>query len=151
MLISCTYLTAGFLVTYSHVRDHLCDRCYETIFSSLSHDVNKTFNVAEINFFSHWFDAANATTQAMVRLMVRQGRLGFNEGGWVQPDEGCTDVLGRVKQATLGQEWLADRLGVHPTSGWHLDPFGNSAISPLLFSEYVCILQVPSIEAPLCL
>jgi hypothetical protein len=64
-------------------------------------------------------------------------RLGFNEGGWVQPDEGATNVLGRIQQATLGQEWLADRLNVFPSSGWHLDPFGNSAISPLLFEGCV--------------
>ena len=35
-----------------------------------------------------------------------------------------------------GQEWLAERLGVHPSAGWHMDPFGNSAISPLLFDGY---------------
>ena len=49
---------------------------------------------------------------------MSDGQLGFNEGGWVQPDEGATDYLGRINQATLGQEWLADRLGVYPTAGW---------------------------------
>lgn len=29
-------------------------------------------------------------------------------------------------EATLGQEWLADRLGVFPTSGWHMDPVPNA-------------------------
>lgn len=51
-------------------------------------------------------------------------------------DEGATNYHGRILQATLGQEWLADRLGVFPSSGWHMDPFGNSAISPLLFQGY---------------
>ena len=38
----------------------------------------------------------------------------------MQPDEGATNYLGRINQATLGQEWLAERLGVFPTSGWHM-------------------------------
>lgn len=63
-------------------------------------------------------------------------QYGFCEGGWVQPDEGATNYLGRINQATLGQEWLKARLDVSPTAGWHMDPFGNSAISPLLFDGY---------------
>ena len=74
--------------------------------------------------------------QAQVKAMTRAGQYWFAEGGWVQPDEGCTTVLGRVNQATLGQEWLAERLGVYPTSGWHMDPFGNSAVSPNLYEAY---------------
>ena len=69
-----------------------------------------------------------------LRYACRQ--YGFCEGGWVQPDEGATNYLGRINQATLGQEWLKARLDVSPTAGWHMDPFGNSAISPLLFDGY---------------
>ena len=67
---------------------------YETIFECLVANASRAFNVAEINFFSHWFDAKNASTQARVREMVRAGQYGFNEGGWVQPDEGATNYLG---------------------------------------------------------
>ena len=120
MLLPHSHQDAGFLVTYSHVRDTLADRCYGTVFSCLDADAAKTFNVAEINFFSHWFDRQNATVQARVKQLVARGQYWFAEGGWVQPDEGCTTVLGRVNQATLGQEWLADRLGVFPSTGWHM-------------------------------
>ena len=78
-------------------------RCYETVFECLRERADRTFNVAEINFFSHWFDVQNVSVQQQVRDMVASGRLGFNEGGWVQPDEGATNYLGRINQATLGQ------------------------------------------------
>jgi hypothetical protein len=136
MLLPHSHQDAGFIVTYSHVRDKLCDRTYETIFECLDASPSRSFNVAEINFFSHWFDSKNASVQARVRELIAQGQYGFNEGGWVQPDEGCTNHLGRINQATLGQEWLAYRLGIFPSSGWHMDPFGNSGISPLLFDGY---------------
>jgi hypothetical protein len=136
-LLPHSHQDAGFIVTYSHVRDQLCDRTYETIFECLRDDATRTFNVAEINFFSHWYDSKNASVQAEVRRMVHETKqYGFCEGGWVQPDEGATNYLGRINQATLGQEWLKARLDVSPTAGWHMDPFGNSAISPLLFDGY---------------
>jgi len=117
-LLPHSHQDAGFIVKYSHVRDKLCDRTYESIFECLKADPKRTFNVAEVNFFSHWYDSRNSSTQAVVKQLVAGGQYGFNEGGWVQPDEGCTHHLGRINQATLGQEWLADRLGVYPQSGW---------------------------------
>lgn len=54
-------------------------------------DKERTFNVAEINFFSHWFDSKNASVQASVQELVKNGRLGFNEGGWVQPGRRVVD------------------------------------------------------------
>ena len=136
VLLPHSHQDAGFIVTYSHVRDQLCDRCYQTVFECLADDAARAFNVAEINFFSHWYDRQNNTVQTRVKQMVKDGQLGFNEGGWVQPDEGATNYFGRIQQATLGQEWLADRFGVYPTAGWHMDPFGNSGVSPLLFDGY---------------
>lgn len=45
------------------------------------------------------FDAQNSTVQTRVKELVVAGQYGFNEGGWVQPDEGCTNYLGRINQA----------------------------------------------------
>ena len=36
---------------------------------------------------------------------------------------------------TLGHEFLLREIGVRPTIGWHLDPFGHSSAQPYLFSE----------------
>ena len=89
----------------------------------------------------------NATVQARFKKMVQDGQIGFNEGGWVQPDEGATNYLGRINQATLGQEWLADRLNYFPTSGWHMDPFGNRWVRNGLHCDCsvisVCVVSSP--------
>ena len=79
MILPHSHQDAGFIVPYSHVRDQLCDRTYETIFECLRDDSRRHFNVAEINFFSHWFDSKNASVQAQVRVMVAKGQWGFNE------------------------------------------------------------------------
>ena len=44
-LLPHSHQDAGFIVTYSHVRDQLCDRTYETIFECLRDDSTRTFNV----------------------------------------------------------------------------------------------------------
>jgi hypothetical protein len=44
-LLPHSHQDAGFIVTYSHVRDQLCDRTYETIFECLRDDPTRTFNV----------------------------------------------------------------------------------------------------------
>ena len=49
--------------------------------------------------------------------MVRDGQVGFNEGGWVQPDEGATNYLGRLNQATLGPYCIST---VMVLNGWRL-------------------------------
>ncbi len=36
---------------------------------------------------------------------------------------------------TLGHEYLQRELGYVPTIGWHVDPFGHSSGTPLLFGE----------------
>ena len=126
LLLPHSHQDAGFIVTYSHVRDKLCDRTYQTIFECLSALVPTLRGASTSqrfqNFFSHWFDSQNNPVQARVRELVAAGQYGFVEGGWVQPDEGCTTYQGRINEATLGQEWLADRLGVYPTSRWHMAP-----------------------------
>ena len=53
MILPHSHQDAGFIVTYSHVRDKLCDRTYETIFECLRDDPRRHFNVAEVNFFRY--------------------------------------------------------------------------------------------------
>lgn len=61
----------------------------------------------------------------------RQGRqLSFVNGGWVQHDEAAAFWEDMVDQTARGHAWLADTfadLGVLPTVGWQVDPFGHSA------------------------
>eukprot|EP00980_Cylindrotheca_fusiformis_P014282 scaffold3791_cov137-Cylindrotheca_fusiformis.AAC.9 len=42
-------------------------------------------------------------------------------------DEAATHFIGMIDQTTLGHSFLKRELGVVPTVGWQLDPFGHSA------------------------
>lgn len=42
-------------------------------------------------------------------------------------DEATTHFMGMIDQTTLGHDFLKKELGVIPTVGWQLDPFGHSS------------------------
>lgn len=42
-------------------------------------------------------------------------------------DEATTHFMGMIDQTTLGHDFLRKELGVTPTVGWQIDPFGHSA------------------------
>ena len=42
-------------------------------------------------------------------------------------DEATTHYIGMIDQTTLGHDFLKQELGVIPSIGWQIDPFGHSA------------------------
>ena len=47
-------------------------------------------------------------------------------------DEANTHWLSMLQQLTEGQTWLKVNLNVTPKSAWSIDPFGQSAVMPLI-------------------
>jgi alpha-mannosidase len=50
-------------------------------------------------------------------------------------DEAATHYMGMIDQTTLGHSFLKRELGVVPTIGWQLDPFGHSATQASLMTS----------------
>lgn len=48
------------------------------------------------------------------------------------PDEANSHWLSILQQLTEGQTWLKIHLNVTAVSSWAIDPFGHSAVMPLL-------------------
>lgn len=62
-----------------------------------------------------------------VRRLVRDGRLVFVNGGWVQHDEAASHYVGMLDQTTRGHAFLQREFNVTPSVAWQIDPFGHSA------------------------
>ena len=105
------------------------------VFAELEAGSNRTFVWSETVFFARWWDELNAARRVRVRALVDAGRLEFAGGGWVQHDEALPTVGGMIESMAEGHDWLYRTLGVRPTVGWQLDPFGHSAASTALLGR----------------
>lgn len=50
-------------------------------------------------------------------------------------DEASTNYISVIDQLMEGHQWVMENLGIKPTSGWSVDPFGHSATMPYLWKQ----------------
>eukprot|EP00584_Thalassiosira_punctigera_P024560 CAMPEP_0172549416 /NCGR_PEP_ID=MMETSP1067-20121228/18519_1 /TAXON_ID=265564 ORGANISM="Thalassiosira punctigera, Strain Tpunct2005C2" /NCGR_SAMPLE_ID=MMETSP1067 /ASSEMBLY_ACC=CAM_ASM_000444 /LENGTH=1149 /DNA_ID=CAMNT_0013336807 /DNA_START=119 /DNA_END=3568 /DNA_ORIENTATION=+ len=90
-------------------------------------DHNRTFTYVETKFFSMWYLPLPSTLKRSLKRLINEKRFSFANGGWCMHDEATTHYMGMIDQTTLGHKFLKEELGVVPTVGWQIDPFGHSA------------------------
>jgi alpha-mannosidase II len=104
------------------------------VVDALLEDERRRFIWAEVCFFEKWWSKQKDSVRKKVRELASSGRLEFVGGGWVSGDEACTDLYGMVTQLTVGHNWLVENVGVAPSYGWSIDPFGHSALAAYLYA-----------------
>eukprot|EP00049_Salpingoeca_infusionum_P002863 m.60599 g.60599 ORF g.60599 m.60599 type:complete len:1171 (+) comp11829_c0_seq2:109-3621(+) len=92
----------------------------------LSVEPSLKFVWAEISYLSMWWDASSTEMREKAKRLVQNGQLEIVTGGWVMPDEANSHYYAIVDQLVEGHQWVEQNLGVKPTSGWSIDPFGHS-------------------------
>ena len=110
----------------------------DSVIEALLEDQARTFVYVETKFFSMWWKDQSNTTKASVKRLIHDTRqLSFANGGWCMHDEATTHFMGMIDQTSLGHEFLKKELGVIPTIGWQLDPFGHSSAQASLMTYKV--------------
>ncbi|KAK7909651.1 hypothetical protein WMY93_014335 [Mugilogobius chulae] len=108
---------------------------YSSVTEELSKAKDRRFIAVEQEFFRLWWDTVATDSQKkQVRQLVKNGQLEFIIGGQVMHDEAVTDLNDQILQMTEGHGFLYETFGVRPEFSWHVDPFGASATTPVLFS-----------------
>jgi hypothetical protein len=106
-----------------------------TVVESLTENPARTFTYVEAKFFSMWWNEQGDAVKDSVRYLIANQQLSFVNGGWCMHDEATTHYMGMIDQTTLGHRFLLNELGVVPTVGWQLDPFGHSATQASLLTS----------------
>ncbi|MBN3277123.1 MA2B2 mannosidase, partial [Polyodon spathula] len=108
---------------------------YTTVTEELLKGRQRKFIAVEQEFFRLWWDSVATDTQKLqVRYLLKEGRLEFIIGGQVMHDEAVTQLDDQILQLTEGHGFLYETFGVRPQYSWHVDPFGASATTPVVFA-----------------
>ena len=97
---------------------------------------SRKFSFVEICYFDLYWNDITEKEKAVVKMLVKDGKLQFISGGWVMNDEATPHYSMIIDQMSLGHQWINRTFGpqVLPTTGWQIDPFGHSR-------EYASILS----------
>eukprot|EP00977_Amphora_coffeiformis_P018464 scaffold6506_cov171-Amphora_coffeaeformis.AAC.12 len=109
-----------------------------TTVAALLAEPARTFSWTESKFLHMWWkEQAQLNRTALhdsLRYLIAVGQWSFVNGGWCMHDEATAHYMGMMDQTTTGHLWLLHTLGVVPTVGWQLDPFGHAAVQASLFT-----------------
>mmetsp|Transcript_31306 Transcript_31306/g.88754 ORF Transcript_31306/g.88754 Transcript_31306/m.88754 type:complete len:682 (-) Transcript_31306:2131-4176(-) len=143
-LVSHTHLDAGWLKTvdqyYAGTNNSIHEAgvqyIFDSVFSALQQSPDRKFTLCEVGFFQRWWVQQDERRKAAFRLLVKDGRIQWVNGGWVQHDEAITHYVGMVDQMARGHQFLAREFGLPPPAvGWQLDPFGHSQAHASMFAK----------------
>uniref|UniRef100_A0A665WKS1 Alpha-mannosidase n=1 Tax=Echeneis naucrates TaxID=173247 RepID=A0A665WKS1_ECHNA len=130
-----SHMDVGWVYTIQESMHAYAANVYSSVTEELSKVKGRRFIAVEQEFFRLWWDTvATSTHKRQVRQLVKEGRLEFIIGGQVMHDEAVTDLEDEILQMTEGHGFLYETFGVRPQFSWHVDPFGASATTPVLFA-----------------
>eukprot|EP00771_Trimastix_marina_P004190 gnl/Trimastix_PCT/936.p1 GENE.gnl/Trimastix_PCT/936~~gnl/Trimastix_PCT/936.p1 ORF type:complete len:968 (+),score=289.54 gnl/Trimastix_PCT/936:140-3043(+) len=136
-----------FVIPHSHQDPgwiHTMDEYYDlktrdtliTVVENLLRNPSRRFNYAETSFLAKfWEEDASPVQKEQIKMLARNGQLEFINGGYVMHSEAVCTYNDMINQMTLGHEFLLEHLDVKPRVAWHIDPFGASSVSPVLFAD----------------
>ncbi|KAK9501097.1 hypothetical protein O3M35_002209 [Rhynocoris fuscipes] len=122
----------GWLKTFESYYHYQTRNILNNMADKLTAFKNMTFIWTEISFFSQWWQSAHPTKRRLVQRLLDEGRLEITTGGWVMTDEATSHIFAMVDQLIQGHQWLKNKVGIIPKSGWSIDPFGHGSTIPYL-------------------
>ncbi|XP_070706732.1 alpha-mannosidase 2 [Pempheris klunzingeri] len=116
----------GWLKTFDSYYEDQTKHILNNMLLKLTEDSRMKMIWAEISYFSKWWNDCDDQKREMIRRLVGAGQLELVTGGWVMADEANSHYFALLDQLIEGHQWMQRHLGVKPSSGWAVDPFGHS-------------------------
>lgn len=116
----------GWLKTFDGYYQDQTKHILDNMLIKLTADPRRKMIWAEISYFSKWWNDIDEQRRDMVKRLLEAGQLELVTGGWVMADEANSHYFALLDQLMEGHQWMQKHLGVHPSRGWAIDPFGHS-------------------------
>jgi hypothetical protein len=90
----------------------------------------------ETIWLSYFAKTADATMRKNLQHLIDTKRFEVIGAGWVMHDEASSSLYSVVNQLSVGINYVQDNFNTRPRFQWHIDPFGHSATSPIVFAGF---------------
>ena len=131
-----THLDAGWFETFENLHYNLVKPILDSLLIALEQNPRYRFNWAEVGFLEKWWTEVSEQDRKRFKKLVDRNQIQFVGGGWVQHDEAVVEYSDALLQLQAGWLFLNSNFGKSPHVAWQLDPFGYSAVTPTLFSQF---------------
>ncbi|KAL5257794.1 hypothetical protein ACHWQZ_G012658 [Mnemiopsis leidyi] len=129
-LIPHSHCDPGWLETYTKYYENKVRYILSWLYIFAMEHRDFKYIYAEVSFFKLWWEEQEADIREDMRMLAREGRFEFVQGGWVQTDEANTHYFAMFNEMLDGHDWLKKNIPeAIPKSGWAIDPFG---LSPMM-------------------
>ncbi|KAM4635196.1 alpha-mannosidase 2 isoform 1-T2 [Polymixia lowei] len=116
----------GWLKTFTDYYRDQTQHILNNMVVKLSEDKRRKMIWSEISYFAKWWENLDDQKRDAVKRLLQNGQLEITTGGWVMADEANSHYFALLDQLIEGHQWLERNLGVKPSTGWAVDPFGHS-------------------------
>eukprot|EP00118_Oscarella_pearsei_P004513 m.19488 g.19488 ORF g.19488 m.19488 type:complete len:1215 (+) comp27848_c0_seq1:22-3666(+) len=134
-IVAHTHDDTGWLETVDQYYVEKVRWILDTTTQALLNNPQRKFTYVEMAFFARWWEELPNSRRADVLKLIENGQLQINLGGWCMNDEGATTYSADINQMTVGALFAHQSLNTRPMVGWHVDPFGHSAVTPSLWAD----------------
>ncbi|KAF2071779.1 hypothetical protein CYY_006907 [Polysphondylium violaceum] len=136
-LICHSHDDSGWLETFEEYYQDSVRFIISRVLTALTLNPQRKFNWSEIGFLERWWSNAFDEEKNLFKNLVREKRIEFINAGWVQNDEACATPEDVIRQLSIGHKFILENFGKEylPESGWQIDPFGHSSLTPTIQAQ----------------
>ena len=134
-LIAHSHDDLGWIVSEDDYSNLMVSRILRSSAKYVAENADAKFSFCNIGFLKHWIDQDAINNTRLFKAAVATGRMEILNGGYAVHDNAGVYFDDIVSTYEYGREFVWQKFGYVPRTGWLIDPFGLSLTTSRLYAE----------------